>query len=236
MADLVGRCWYPTSGGHIDAVVKSAAAGCFTVNVSYGRVRSLTNGLPSKLHGYYDLILCSGNAELCTQRYILEETTGHEHYFEMANALGGVDTLICVGENTLQPELEHNIGRFGRQYKPLDDSDNTRKWSQRTGMVPYRWRDWIYELLSMPHVARKYDPNTATGFDIVVCESDISMGDNGQLAEATFSYMPADTDNVISDGERADDRTLHQSVANQAENIEIDIELSDTPNTPNTPN
>ena len=45
------------------------------------------------------------------------------------------------------------------------------------------------------------------------------MGDNGQLASASFTYMLTDVDNVVADNERALDRSLHQSVADEAEEL-----------------
>ena len=54
-------------------------------------------------------------------------------------------------------------------------------------------------------------------YGIVVDASDISMGDNAQLVPASFSYILDDTDNTISDTERAVGRSLHQSVADEAE-------------------
>ena len=215
--------FYKKVGGSVDALIRSNnIAGCYTVDVSFKHLIQLANVLPNYLLGYYDVILFdSGDNEMCRQRYIYEERTGKEHYFLFVNSLGGIDTLVCQGENILQPEVTHNIGRFGSQYRALDDTDDCRHWQQNTGMVPYRWRNWIYDLLTAKQAASKYDHEADTLNPIVVDESEISMSDVGQLASASFGYLMTEVDNVIADTERALERgTLHQSVADEAESLE----------------
>lgn len=216
--NVIGR-FYPKEGGLVDCIVHTdTGTGCFSVDVSYARLIPMVARLPHQLKGYYDIILCDVNLhEICRQRYIYEERNGKEKYFLFVNALGGIDTLICQGANVLQPETTHNIGRFGSQYKALNDTDDRRHWQQQTGLVPYRWRNWIHELLSSKQAVSKYEPETNTHHPIVIDGSEINMSDNGQLASATFGYMLSETDNVISDTERSADRSLHQSVADQAE-------------------
>ena len=214
---VVGR-FYPKEGGLVDCIVRDdTSAGCFSVDVSYARLIPMVARLPHQLNGYYDIILCDGNlTEICRQRYIYEERSGREKYFLFVNALGGIDTLICKGENVLAPDITHNIGRFGRQYRALDDTDDVRKWTQHIGQVPNRQRNWIYELLTTKQGAEKYDPETMKYLEIVVDSSDISMSDFGQLAGSPFSYILNETENVVADTERPD-RSMHQSVAEQAE-------------------
>ena len=215
--DLIAR-FYKKNGTSLDVTVKAASSeGVYSANVRYSRLISMANVLPSQLQGYYDLILVnSKDEEVARQRYIYEERTGREKYFLFVNALGGIDTLICHGENVLQPEITHNIGRFGREYNALDDTDDMREWSQSTGMVPNRQRNWIYELLTAKQGAEKYDPETMKYLEIVVDSSNISMGDFNQLSSATFGYILNETENVVADTERPD-RSLHQSVADSAE-------------------
>lgn len=218
---VVGR-FYPKEGGLVDCIVKDdTSAGCFSVDVSYARLIPMVARLPHQLKGYYDIILCDGDlTEICRQRYIYEERSGREKYFLFVNALGGIDTLICNGENVLQPDTTYNIGRFGGQYVALDDTDDHRHWQQQTGQMPHRWRNWLHELLTQKQAACKYDPETDTFNPIVVDESEISMSDSGQLASASFGYMMAEVDSVMADTERALERgTLHQSVADQAEEL-----------------
>lgn len=223
--DFSGSTWiearfYPKAGGNVsETVFVSSKAGCYSVNVRYSRLIRMLDVLPRQLKGYYDIILyeTGRGTELCRQRYIYEERTGREKYFCFVNALGGIDTLICKGENVLQPDTAHNIGRFADRYRALDDTDDQRKWSQNTGMIPARQRNWIYELLTAKQGAEKYDPEAMDYYGIVVDASDISMGDKGQLATASFSYILDDTDNTVADTERAVGRSLHQSVADEAE-------------------
>lgn len=214
--------FYKKTGGNIDAEVRTDnAQGCFSVNVSYDRLIRLANMLPSALLGYYDVILfANGGDEICRQRYIFEERSGREKYFLFVNQLGGIDTLLCQGENVLQPEVTHNIGRFGNRYTALDDTDNHRVWEQNTGQLPNKWRNWLHELLSSKQGTLIYDADGETYAGIVVTASEISVSDFGQLASASFSYMLDETVNVISDTERAVDRSLHQSVADEAEEME----------------
>lgn len=214
--ELVAR-FYLKTGTSIDVTVKtSSMEGVYSCNVRYSRLIRMANLLPIQMQGYYDLILMNGDEEVTRQRYIYEERSGHEKYFLFVNALGGIDTLICKGENVLAPDITHNIGRFGRQYRALDDTDDMRRWTQHIGQVPNRQRNWIYELLTAKQGAEKYDPETMEYFEIVVDSSDIAMSDFGQLAGSPFSYILNETENVVADTERPD-RSLHQSVADAAD-------------------
>ena len=206
----------------MDCIVRSdTGTGCFSVDVSYARLIPMVARLPHQLKGYYDIILTDGKlTEICRQRYLYEERSGREKHFLIVNALGGIDTLICTGENVLQPDVTHNIGRFGKQYRALDDTDDTRQWLQQTGAVPYRWRDWMHELTASKQDAAKYNPENNTLTPIVIVESEVSMSDNGQLACASFTYMTTEVNSVMADTERATDRTLHQSVADQAAELD----------------
>ena len=210
---VVGR-FYPKEGNLVDMIVKwDEKPGCFSVNVNYARLIPHVARLPHQLKGFYDIIIFDGNmTEMFRQRYLYEERSGMEKYYLFANPLGGIDTLIAHGENVLQPELEHNIGRFGKLYKPLDNSEDMRQWQQNTGMMKYRMRNWLYGLVANKQDAAKYDPKTETYHPIVVNSSEIGMSDNGQLANATFSYIMADAGNVIDEEERY----LSQSAADTA--------------------
>lgn len=211
--------FYPKAGGNADVTVYTdTIEGVYSVNVSYKRIIEMVNALPSQLLGYYDLILYDGSGnEICRQRYIYDERSGREHYYCFVNALGGIDTLVCVGENVLQPEATHNVGRFADRYKALNDSNDRREWQQATGMLPNKQRDWLHELTTVKQWAAKYDATGETYTEIVMTASDISVSDFGQLATASFNYILTGTDNVISDTERATDRSLHKSVAEAAQ-------------------
>ena len=218
---LVAR-FYPKTGDHLDVTVCTTSNdGCFSANVRYSRLIGMANVLSNRLKGYYDLVLYNvKDEEVCRQRYIYEERSGREKYFCFVNALGGIDTLICDGENVLQPETTHNIGRFANRYRALDDTDDQRKWTQNTGMMPNKYRNWVYELLTEKQGAEKYDPAAMDYYEIVVDTSEIAMGDFGQLAAASFGYILNETVNVMLDTERAVDRSLHQSVADESEDLE----------------
>lgn len=219
--------FYPKAGGTEDITVftedidtfNDAQALCNTVDVSYSRLVKMSTYLASQLKGYYDLILFnSKGSEICRQRYIYEECTGKEKHFLFVNALGGIDMLVCHGENTLQPELTLNIGRVDGKYIALDDTENARSWNQMTGNMPYRWRDWLYELMAVRQKAWKYQDGDC--LPIVLKTAEIAMGDGEQLAVASFSYMMENVNRAISDTERAMERTLHQSVAEEAEELD----------------
>lgn len=214
---VVGR-FYPKEGGLVDMIVKwDEKPGCWSVNVNYARLIPYVARLPHQLKGFYDIILYDGNLhEFCRQRYTYDERTAKEKYYLFANSLGGIDTLICQGENVLQPELEHNIGRFGKLYKSLDDTEDMRQWEQNIGMKPYRWRNWIYDLLSNKQASAKFDPQTGTYYAIVLKSSNPGMSDRGQLADASFSYIMANTDNLIAE----DGRSLSQSAADAADALD----------------
>lgn len=212
--------FYRNNGTSLDIEVKTdTVEGVYSCNVRYSRLVRMANALPSQLKGYYDLILTDENdTEVCRQRYIYEERSGREKYFLFVNALGGIDTLICKGENVLAPDITHNIGRFGHQYRALDDTDDMRRWTQHIGQVPNRQRNWIFELLTAKQGAEKYDHETMEYLEIVVDSSEVSMSDFGQLAGSQFSYILNETENVVADTERPD-RSLHQSVADQADEL-----------------
>lgn len=214
---VVGR-FYPKEGGMVDMIVKwDEKPGCWSVNVNYARLIPHVARLPHQLKGYYDIILYDGNLnEQCRQRYIYDERTGKEHYYLFANPLGGIDTLIALGENVLQPELEHNIGRFAKLYKPLDDTEDLQKWQQNTGMLKYRWRNWLFGLIANKQGAAKYDPKDETYHNIVVVSSDINISDKGQLANSQFGYIMESTANGIVEEERY----LSQSAADSASELD----------------
>lgn len=210
---VVGR-FYPKVGGAVDMIVKwDEKPGCWSVNVNYARLIPHVAMLPHQLKGFYDVILFDGSMnELARQRYLYDERTGMEHYYLFANPLGGIDTMIAQGENVLQPDLGHNIGRFEKHYKPLDDTEDMRKWQQNTGMLKYRWRNWLYGLIANKQGAMKYDPATGSYHPIVVVSSDIAITDKGQLANSTFDYIMDNANNVVDEEERY----LSQSAADSA--------------------
>ena len=210
---VVGR-FYPIEGGLVDMVVKwDEKPGCWSVNVNYARLIPYVARLPHQLKGFYDIILYDGNMhELVRQRYLYDERTGREHYYLFANPCGGIDTLIAHGENVLQPDLEHNIGRFDKLYKPLDDTEDMRKWQQNTGMLKFRWRNWLYGLIANKQGVEKYDPKEESYQNIVVVSSDINISDKGQLANSTFDYILESAATVVTE----DERYLSQSAADSA--------------------
>lgn len=210
---VIGR-FYPKEGGVVDMVVKwDEKPGCYSVNVNYARLIPHVGRLPHQLKGFYDVILYDGNLhEYCRQRYIYKERTAKEKYYLFGNSLGGIDTLIAQGEHVLQPELEHNVGRFGQLYKSLDDTDDMRQWQQSIGMVPYRWRDWVYDMLSNKQCAAQYDPETDTYLNIVLKSTNFGMSNHGQLANAGFSFIMEKPGTKIQETSRV----LTQSAADSA--------------------
>jgi hypothetical protein len=214
---VVGR-FYPKEGGVVDMVVKwDEKPGCWSVNVNYARLIPHVARLPHQLKGYFDIILYDGNMnEQCRQRYIYDERTAKEHYYIFANGLGGIDTLIAQGENVLQPELEHNVGRFAKRYKPLDDTEDMQKWQQNTGMLKYRWRNWLFGLIANKQGAAKYDPKDESYHGIVVVSSDINISDKGQLANSQFGYIMESA----ASGFVEEERCLSQSAADAASELD----------------
>lgn len=233
--------FYTKSGNHIDYLVRSTTQeGCYSENVRYSQVIKFHSGLPGSLLGYYDIILIDDSQhELMVQRYIYREYTGLEKYFCFVNDLGGIDTLICQGANTLKPEITHNIGRFGGQYLPLDDTDDVRIWSQNSGMMPYRQRDWVYELFAAKKEVRKYEPSDGSFNAIVVKSSEISMGDDDQLASCTFTYIYKDESGGVNT--QGVHNILHQSTVVKQEEMEdltqnVEMEIEDDTTEPITVN
>lgn len=217
---LVGR-FYKKSGGNVDVnICTTNGAGCYTCNVSYDKLIRRIVALPSSLHGYYDVLLMDGDDIKAKQRYIYSERTGREQYYCFVNALGGIDTLICQGENVLNPDITYNIGRFGKSFRQLDDTDTIRAWSQNTGLLPVDWRNWFYEIMAVKAGAWRYDGKSYT--DIVLKESSIAASNHGQLNSYTFGYILTENTSVIGSDERAA-YAFRQSAADSAEEYESDI-------------
>lgn len=212
--------FYLKAGGYEDHVLHTdTAEGIFTMDVSYSELIKVSSVLPADLLGYYDVIAFnSKDTELARQRYIYFERTGREKCFLFVNALGGIDTMVCQGANTLQPETTHHIGRFSDTFRALDDTDDVRRWNQTTGPMPWSWRDWIHEILTAKQGAALHIPSNGSRLAIVVTSSDISMADSGQLGSASFTYMLSSTANIVSQNEH--DTTLHASVASEAEEMD----------------
>lgn len=217
---LVGR-FYKKSGGNVDVnICTTNGAGCYTCNVSYDKLIRRLAALPSSLHGYYDVLLMDGDDIKAKQRYIYNERTGREQYYCFVNALGGIDTLICQGENVLNPDITYNIGRFGKEFRQLDDTETIRAWSQNTGQLPVDWRNWFYEIMAVKAGAWRYDGKLYA--DIVLKESSITASNHGQLNSYTFGYILTESTSVIGSDERAA-YAFRQSAADSAEEYESDI-------------
>ena len=213
--------FYKKAGGNIDVnIATTNGAGCYTCNVSYDRLIRQIAALPSSLYGYYDVLLMDGDDIKAKQRYIYSERTGNEQYYCFVNALGGIDTLICQGENVLQPDITYNIGRLGKSFRQLDDTDTIRAWTQNTGMLPWKWRNWFFEIMSVKACAWRYDGKSYT--DIVLKESSITASNHGQLNSYTFGYILTESTSVIGSDERAA-YAFRQSAADAAEEYESDI-------------
>lgn len=225
-----------------DVVVSPSfsAPTCRSVSVGYKRLSRLAiMANPSNLMPYYDLVLfdAKGN-ELTRQRYLYVNKTGLEKYYCFVNGLGGIDTLVCRGENTLQPKVSHNIGRFNRTgnsggtFVAMDDTDDQLKWSQETGAVPCLWRDWISDLFAAKRGAAVYDATTTAYHEIVVASSEVEMGDKGQVASASFSYIMSEAGSVITSAGQKSPDDMRQSAVDIAddlidETIEMDIPLDE---------
>ena len=213
--------FYESDGDPLDVTVfNNDTAGCLIVDVSYSRLIALANQLPGDLKGYYDLQLYNNKNELiATQRYVYREATGKEKYFLFVNALGGVDTMICTGNNTLEPETMHNVGRFGNQFVAIDDTDDMRTWEQKTGWFEHKQRNWVYELLLAKKEAVKYDPDNASFQYIVVTSSDISVSDEKRLADASFKYILTEDSAAVGDNETPSNNVIHNSTVVKEEEM-----------------
>lgn len=210
---------YKKVGGHVDLLLESTSVILpFSFNVSFLRIIGETSLRPSALLGYYDIRVTKNNVAMCSQRYFYNYRTGREKYYCITNALGGIDTLICQGDNTLAPELNFNLGRINGLYKALDDTDDLRQWRQNIGMVPTRLRNWVHELLTQRQPAVKYDPENNEYQDIVINMADISISDRPQLAPAEFGYLLQEPVNAVEQKE-IKDKGLSQSSADNAENL-----------------
>lgn len=228
-ADVKVR-FYPKSGGCIEAYIWQGGEGVVqfaSVNVAYNRLIRIAGTTPGSLLGYYDIVVQQKGGE-ATQRYLYEERTGREKYYCFVNALGGIDTLICDGANTLQPDTTHNIGRFGGRLRAIDDTDDLRRWRQQTGHMPWRWRNWIYELLAEKQAAMKYDPEADAYYGIVVSATEIAMADAAQTAAAAFDYLLDQPEKTVTQSERrVDNTTFHQSAADRAQPLHDDTKTEE---------
>lgn len=225
--DLDGRWklkvrFYPKNGGHVDLLVSDDGgnAGCYSADVSYRRMIQLATFLPNSLLGYYDLMLFDHNMDaVAVQRYIYEERTGREKYYCFINALGGIDTLICQGDNILKPDIRLKVGRFGDRYIQVKDEENTRVWLQNTGYFPENHKNHLFELLTQCQGAVKYEASSRKYYEIVLNASGFSISDAKPIGAVSFEYLMASVDNLVADTERPE-RVLHQSQADQSEEMD----------------
>lgn len=199
--------FYLKAGGHEDHIIcSSVGEGLVTVNVAWSRLITTTETSQGALLGYYDIILETieepeeeGDDPLetvfCSQRYILKQPTGREHYYLFQNALGGFDTMICQGARILQPSLSYEIGRFGRNYRQLDNSDCVRSYTQHIGNMPIKQSDWLWELLTAKHHLYIYDGSTFS--EIVIENAELEANDNKQLFNASFVTRPTGVSRAI---------------------------------------
>lgn len=216
--------FYRKNGGHIDMKIRLApsVAGCYTINVNFGKLIRIASILPSAVLGYYDIMLKDTAGEhIATQRYIYDERTGREQYFCFANACGGIDTVICQGDNILNTDPQFNIGRIGNEMRQLDDEKELRKWQQEIGCFENNDRDWLHELLTAKKGAWKYEANEYK--PIVLTEASLQPGTFNELQSGSFSYMLSDAEPIIKD--RINSGTWHQSEADRGGDPDKDTDM-----------
>ncbi len=212
-------------------VLTNATVGCVVMDVSYRRLMALAMIIPQNKKRYYDIMLYNGKDVLMAkQRYVYRESAGNEKYFCFVNALGGIDTLICQGANILAPETVHNIGRYGGNFVPVDDSDDYRTWEQKTGYFEHNLRNWVYELMMTKKDARKWNPDTEIWQEIVVTASEISASDEKRMTSATFRYILTDDSYVADESETPSNTVMHNpsiyssdTMADTTEKEEMDV-------------
>lgn len=211
---------YPIGGMHNDYILSNGGSGVRTVDVSCSRIKQAV-GAQAQLQGYYDIVLVNNGREKATQRYIVRRLTGTEHYFMFVNALGGIDTLICRGDNILQPEENFNTGRLGAKRVSLDDTESTRTWQQN---LRFQWRErnWIHELLSEKQQAYIHHTSSGDSEEIIVTGMEMKVGDRGKMAVASFNYMMADADDIPSYTTKETSAGLKKSSLRHAEDIIIE--------------
>ena len=211
---------YSASGSYNDYTLSNGGSGAKTVDVSCTRIKQAV-GATAQLKGYYDILLVNNGTVMAIQRYIVRRITGSEHYFVFVNALGGIDTLICRGDNILQPEDTFNTGRLAARRVALDDTDSVRTWQQN---LRFNWRErnWIHELLTEKQQAYIHHPDSG-GFDeIIVTGMDLNVGDREKMATASFNYMLADADDIPSYTTKETSDGLKMSSLRHAEDIIIE--------------
>lgn len=185
-ASLKGR-FYTTTGRIIDiTIVQTLTSGCHTCNINYKRLLNIIGTLTDQLSPEFDIILQRGRAEAATRRYIHTAATGREKYFMFVNKLGGIDTLTCTGENVLQPETEYETGTTANRKIQIQNSDKKTKWMQNSGWMPYRWRNWIHEIMTEQSGAWHFQNNTFT--EIIMVNCNIAISDNSHLQTMSFEY------------------------------------------------
>lgn len=221
---------YSVNGTYYNFVLHSGGSGVITVDVSCSRIKKIV-GATAHLQGYYDILLVNNGKENAIQRYIVRRLTGLEHYFIFVNALGGIDTLICYGDNILQPEANYNIGRLGAKRVQLDDKESARTWQQN---LRFQWRErnWIHELLSEKQQAYIHYPSSGESEEIIVTGMEMNVGDREKMAVASFNYIMADAEDIPSDTSKEDLGNLKMSSLRHAEDIIIDESELENPEEP----
>ena len=169
---------------------------CFTIDVSFKRVVGFSSAWPNILQPYYDVFVvdASGNRISNTQRYQVVDETGREKYYIFANSLGGIDTLICSGDLTQNPEVEYGVGNFDGKLVQLDDSDDSVVYKQNSGYISRINEQWMRDFMMTKGLKYLFDPDTCKVKPIVITETNAEINDHNVFASFDFSYKVSDGD------------------------------------------
>ena len=209
---------------------------CVTFDVSLKNMMKYSNTWTSVLKPYYDVFVEDRGGKQITniQRYQMVDASGREQYYLFANALGGVDTITCMGHLTQSPDVEYNIGDLESGLVQLDDTDDTVNYKQNSGYISSSYKKWVLDFLMTKGLKCHYNPETGKFNMIVIKEGDSEINNHDGFTSFDFTYRMVDGDVLDFEPKPIEAQSLVVT-SRMAETIEyesparsIDIDYDDT--------
>lgn len=169
---------------------------CLTQDVSFKYIAEHSNSWISSMKPFYDVYVVDpqGNIISNVQRYQVVDETDREKYYLFANALGGIDTLTCIGQSVQSPEIEYNIGELADKLVQLDDSEDRVNYKQNSGYLSSKYKKWVLDFLMTKGLKCIYDQETGNYKNIVIKEQDSQINDHDGFTSFDFTYRMVDGD------------------------------------------
>lgn len=172
---------------------------CRTLDVSLKTVMQLSNTSSSQKKTYYDVYVVNSSGVRISnrQRYIYGDFSSREKYYLFANSLGGIDTLTCVGQRSIAPDVTYNIGDLTDVLVQLDDTDDIVKYKQNSGYFSRNDFKWAIDFVMSKGKKYVYDADDDIYTPIVIVDSNLGINDHDGFTTFDFSYRCVEGDEQI---------------------------------------